>query len=75
MAKTQVPIDDDLWKRVTTVASSTGRRPEEVVDAAVRRYLLHPADILDHLKPQEELTDDEAMQLAVDEIHKMRRGQ
>lgn len=75
MAKTQVAIDAELWKRVTTVASSTGRLPEEVVEDAVRRYLTDPADILDRLRPKEVLSDEEAMELAYDEIHKMRRGE
>jgi hypothetical protein len=71
MTKTQVPLDADLWKRVRRVASNTGRPPEEVLEAAVRRYLIDPADILDLLRPPDNLSDEGAMQLAYDEIHKI----
>ena len=74
-AEVQVHLDADLWRKVTTTASSTGRQPEEVLEEAVRRYLIDPADILDRLRPTEVLTDDEAMEFAYDEIHKMRRGE
>ncbi|MGH2758692.1 MAG: hypothetical protein ACRDKJ_03910 [Actinomycetota bacterium] len=73
MAK-RIQIDDELWKRVSVVASSTGRRPEDVVEDAVRKYVTHPADVLDRLRPQADLTDDEAMELALREIKAYRSG-
>lgn len=74
MVKQQVPLDGELWKRVTAVASSTGRSPEDIVEAAVRSYLTHPGDILDRLSSREGLSDEDAMRLAADEIHEMRRA-
>lgn len=70
----QIRIDDELWKRVSVVASSTGRDPEDVVEDAVRKYVVHPADVLDRLRPQKDLTDDEAMELALREIKAYRSG-
>jgi Arc/MetJ family transcription regulator len=70
----RIPIDDDLWNRIVAVAGSTGRQPEEVVEDAVRRYVVQPADVISRLRPQEDLTDDEAMQLALREVKAYRSG-
>lgn len=74
-ARETVRVDRDLLAAAARKAARTGQTPEAVVEKALRRYLLDPADILDRLRPQEDLTDEEAMELAYDEIHKMRRGE
>lgn len=71
-SRVKIDIDSELYRRAVAVASSTGRRPDDVVDEALRSYLEGPADILKRLRPNEDLTDDEAMKLANEEVHKYR---
>lgn len=66
--KRAIRIDDELWARVVAAAERSSRRPEDVVEDAVLRYLDVPADVLDRLRPAADLSDAEATELAVREV-------
>lgn len=76
MAKStaSVRLDEELLKAAEALATRTGRKRDDVVEDALREFLTHPADILDRLRPQEELTDEQAMELALQEIEAYRSG-
>lgn len=74
--KNLVEIDGTLSKAAAAMAVRTGDAVEDIVEKALLLYLEGPADVLRRLQPQqEELTDEEAMELAISEIRAYRAGQ
>ena len=65
MAKTRttLTIDEELLRAVKVRAARTGRRESEVIEDAVRRDL--GLDLLQRLWERSDLTEDEAMELAL----------
>jgi len=63
---TTVALSGEIADAVRAEAARTGRTDAEVVEVAVRRFL--GPSILDQLWTRSELTDDEAMAIALDEI-------
>ena len=65
MAKTRttLTIDGELLRAVKIRAARTGRRESEVIEDAVRRDL--GLDLLQRLWERSDLTEDEAMELAL----------
>lgn len=64
-ARTTLTIDAEVLRAVKVRAARTGRGDSEVIEAAVRRYL--GFDLLDRLwSHPDELTEDEANQLALE---------
>lgn len=88
MKRTETKIDPRLLEDLRVLAAEQGREKYEVVDAAARFYLEHLhaprvslSETLDRARERRErsgipeLSEDEAMKLAVEEQHAWRRGQ
>ena len=73
MAKTRttVTLDEDVLRAVKVRAARTGKGDSEVIEDAVRRHL--GLDLLERLWAKSDLTEDEAMDLALEAQHKSRR--
>ena len=71
-------LDQDLLRATRVAAARVGRRDSEVVEEALRSYLA--IGVLEEIwrtRPTDapELTEEEAMALAVEEQHAARRGE
>jgi hypothetical protein len=67
-------VDEELLKAAAALAARSGVFVEGMVERALRLYLEGPADVLRRIEPREELTDDEAMEVAIREIKAYRAG-
>ena len=69
--KTTVYLDESVLRATKVFAARTGRREYEIVDAALRGYLgLSAVEAVWQRSP---LTEEEATQLAYQELQAMRR--
>jgi hypothetical protein len=70
--RTTLTIDEDVLRAVRVRAARTGRRDSEVIEEAVRREL--GLDLLERIWKQQaaDLSEDEALALAVEAQHKTR---
>ncbi len=66
-----VRLDDEVLDAVRQEAARSGRSEDQVVEAAVRRYI-RPS-VLDRLRERSRLDEDEAMEIAREEIAAHRR--
>jgi Arc/MetJ family transcription regulator len=66
-----VKLDDDVLAAVRLEAVRSGRSENEVVEAAVRRYV--GPTVLDRLTERNRLDEDEAMAIALEEVAAHRR--
>jgi hypothetical protein len=81
--KTTVYLESDLLRATKTLAASSGRREYEVIEDALRAYMRSDAgaegrrqvrEMLDRWAGSDDGVDeDEAMRVAVDEVHAHRR--
>ena len=73
MAKTRttLTIDDDVLRAVKVRAARTGKGDSEVIEEALRQHL--GLDLLDRLWARNDLTEQQAIDLAVDAQHAIRR--
>src|SRR5438874_530195 len=73
MAKTRttLTIDEDVLRAVKVRAARTGKGDGEVIEDALRRDL--GLDLLDRLWARNDLTENEAVELAVEAQHATRR--
>jgi len=73
MAKTRttLTIDDDVLRAVKVRAARTGKGDSEVIEEALRKHL--GLDLLDRLWARNDLTEQHAMDLAVEAQHATRR--
>ena len=62
--RTTLTIDEDLLRAVKVRAARTGMGESEVIEAAVRKEL--GLDLLDRLWARNDLTEGEAMDLAIE---------
>jgi hypothetical protein len=69
-ARTTLTIDAEVLRAVRLRAASTGRGDSEVIEEALRRQL--GLDVLEALWAKASLSEDEAMELAVEAQHKTR---
>ena len=69
--RTTVTLDDAVLRAVKVRAARTGKRDSEVIEEALRREL--GLDLLDRLWERNDLSEDDAMRLAVDAQHRSRR--
>jgi hypothetical protein len=70
-------LDGDILRATRVAAARKGQRDSEVVEEALRKHLL--IGVLEDIwrsRPADapELSEDEALQLAVEEQHAARRG-
>ena len=69
--RTTVTLDERVLRAVRVKAARTGRRDSDVIEEALRRDL--GLDVLERAWAAADLSEDEALRLAVDEQHKARR--
>lgn len=79
--KTTVYLDPDLLTATKVLAASSGRREYEVIEDALRAYMRAEEtaeshrqllELLARVHQRSDLTEDEAMKLAVEEVHAVR---
>ncbi len=71
--RTTLTIDEDVLRAVKIRAARDGKGESEVIEEAVRRDL--GLDLFDRLWARAELTEKEALRLAVEAQHSVRRIQ
>lgn len=71
--KTTVYLEDDVLRSARVMAARTGKKDYEVLEDALRAYL--GMEVLDRAWANADLNEEEALQLAVDEVHRFRSGQ
>ena len=64
-------LDDEVLDAVRLEAERTGRSEDQVVEAALRRYV--GPGVLDQLAARNRLSEDDAMSIALEEVEKHRR--
>jgi hypothetical protein len=69
-AKTTVYLDPAVLRAMRVQAARTGRRDSDVVEDALREYL--GLGLLERIWEKADLSEDEALELAYDELHAMR---
>ena len=70
--RTTLTIEDDVLRAVRVRAARTGKGDSQVIEEAVRQAL--GMDLLDRLWARNDLTEAEAMELAVEAQHATRPG-
>lgn len=70
-ARTTLTIDEDVLRAVKVRAARTGKGDSEVIEEALRREL--GLDLLDRLWARNDLSEAEAVELAVQAQHATRR--
>lgn len=68
--KVTLYLDEDVLRAARVSAARSDRRDSEVVEQALRAYL--GFDVVERVWARSDLDEDEAMQLAVSELHTMR---
>lgn len=73
MAKTRttLTIDEDVLRAVKVRAARTGKGDSEVIEEALRQHL--GLDLFDRLWARNDLTEQQALDLAVEAQHATRR--
>lgn len=69
--RTTLTIDEDVLRAVKVRAARTGKGDSDVIEEAVRKHL--GLDLLDRLWSRNDLSEGEAMDLAVEAQHATRR--
>lgn len=70
--RTTLTIDSEVLKAVRVRAARSGKRDSEVIEAALRRDL--GFDLLEQIWSRTDLSEEEAMELAVEAQSSVRRG-
>lgn len=70
--KTTVYVEEDLLRNARVAAARAGKRDSDILEDALRSYL--GIEVLDRVWARSDLTEDQALRLAYDELHKERRG-
>lgn len=70
--KTTVYLDEDVLRGAKVMAARTGKKDYEVVEEALRAYL--GMEVLDRAWRGADMTEDEALRLAIEEVHRFRAG-
>ncbi len=68
--KVTLYVDEDVLRAARVRAARTDRRDSDVVEDALRTYL--GFDVVERVWAQSDLSEDEAMRLAVEETHAVR---
>jgi len=69
--RTTLTIDEEVLRAVKVRAARTGKGESEVIEAALRRDL--GLDLMERLWARNQMTEDEAMKLAIEEQEAFRR--
>lgn len=70
--RTTVTLDERVLRAVRVKAARTGRRDSDVIEEALRRHL--GFELLDRAWDTADLSEDDALRLAVDAQHETRPG-
>lgn len=79
--KTTVYLDPEILRGAKMVAAASGRHDYEIIEGAIREYLrAHGVtssraalrELLDQVATRSDLSDEEAMQVACNELHAAR---
>ena len=70
--RTTLTIEEDVLRAVKVRAARSGKGDSEVIEDALRRDL--GLDLLDELWARNQLSEQEAMELAVEAVHESRRS-
>ncbi len=70
--KTTVYLDEDLLRAAKVRAARTGQKEYEVFEAALKEFL--GFGILERTRARSELSEEQALAMAYEEIHAMREG-
>jgi hypothetical protein len=70
-SKATVYLDPEVLRATRIRAARTGKRDSDVVEEALREYL--GLAVIDEIRAKADLDEDEAMKLAYEELHEMRR--
>ena len=65
-------LDEDVLRGAKVMAARTGKKDYEVVEEALRAYL--GMEVLDRAWRGADMTEDEALRLAIEEVHRFRAG-
>jgi hypothetical protein len=68
--KATIYVDDAVLRATRAAAARTGRSQSDIVEAALRRYL--GFELLDRIRARSDLTEEEALALAVEATHASR---
>jgi len=71
--RTTLTIDEEVMRAVKVRAARSGKADGQVIEEALRRDL--GLDLLERLWSRSELSEEEAMKLALEAQHKTRRRQ
>lgn len=69
--KATVYLDEELLRGAKIMAARTDRKDYEVFEAALRRYL--GVEVLEKVWARSDLTEEEGLQIATEELDAMRR--
>ena len=69
-SKTTVCLDPEVLRATRVRAARTGMRVSDVIEEALREYV--GLALLQRIREKADLTDEEARELANDELHAMR---
>jgi hypothetical protein len=69
--KTTIYVEPDLLRAAKVEAARTGRREDEVFEDALRSYL--GFEVVERAWARSDLSEEEALRLAYDEIHESRK--
>ena len=69
--RTTLTIDEDVLRAVKVRAARTGKGESEIIEAVVRKDL--GLDLMERLWARNNMTDEEAMRLAIEEQQAFRR--
>jgi len=70
-AKATVYLDPEVLRATRVRAARTGKRDSDVVEEALREYL--GLAVVDRIRARFDLDEEEAMRIANEELHAMRR--
>jgi hypothetical protein len=70
--KTTIQVEEDLLRATKIAAARAGKRDYQVVEEALRAYL--GLELLERVGARSKLTEDEALDLAHQELHQSRRS-
>jgi hypothetical protein len=70
--RTTLTVDAEVLRAVKVRAARTGKADSEVIEEALRRYL--GLDLLDRLWSRNDMGEQEAVDLAVEAQHAVRRS-
>jgi hypothetical protein len=70
-SKTTIYLDPQVLRATRIAAARAGKRDSDVVEDALREYL--GLAVIDRVRSRSDLDAEEAMRLAYEELHAMRR--